>query len=42
VDGVFLDSIESANVADLCLKRFALKAWDEQRFAPMLEVLGMN
>ena len=42
VDGVILDSIETTDVVELGPELVALKAWEELRFAPMLEALGMN
>ena len=42
VDGVILDSIETTDVVELGPERVALKAWEELRFTPMLEALGMN
>ena len=42
VDGVILDSIETTDVVELGPELVALKAWEELRFTPMLEALGMN
>ena len=42
VDGVLLDSIETTDVVELGPELVALQAWDELRFTPMLEALGMN
>lgn len=42
IDGVILDSIESTDVVELGPELVALKAWEELRFTPMLEALGMN
>jgi transposase len=42
VDGVILDSIETTDVVELGPELLALKAWEELRFTPMLEALGMN
>ncbi len=42
VDGVILDSIETTDVVELGPELLALKAWEELRFTPMLEDLGMN
>jgi len=41
-DGVILDSIETTDVVELGPELVALKAWEELRFTPMLEALGMN
>ena len=41
VDGVILDSIETTDVVELGPELVALKAWEELRFTPMLEALGM-
>jgi transposase len=42
VDGVILESIETTDVVELGPELVALKAWEELRFTPMLEALGMN
>ena len=42
MDGVILDSIETTDVVELGPELVALKAWEELRFTPMLEALGMN
>jgi transposase len=42
LDGVILDSIETTDVVELGPELLALKAWEELRFTPMLEALGMN
>jgi hypothetical protein len=42
VDGVILDSIETTDGVELGPELLALKAWEELRFTPMLEALGMN
>ena len=42
VDGVILDKIQTSNVVQLGPQLVALQAWEELRFTPMLEALGMN
>jgi hypothetical protein len=42
VDGVILDSIETTDVVELGPELLALKAWEELRFTPILEALGIN
>jgi hypothetical protein len=42
VDGVIFDSIETTDVVELGPELIALKAWEELRFTPMFEGLGIN
>jgi len=42
LNGLIIDSIESTDVVELGPELVALKAWEELRFTPMLEALGMN
>ena len=42
VDGVILEKIETSNVVQLGPQLVALQAWEELKFTPMLEALGMN
>ena len=42
VDGVILEKIETSNIVQLGPQLVALQAWEELRFTPMLEELGMN
>jgi hypothetical protein len=42
VKGVILDTIETTDVVELEPELVAVKAWEELRFTPMLEALGMN